>query len=180
MDFDYTYITNQEGNNTTGGIPYALDIYTAPNAANVADPTTMYKAYTTSYDYVSADDARTEGYVMNSTISYEKTIKEHSFKIMAGTNIESSEYKYHWSQRKGVLDYTHPEIALATGDQFVAGSHSKSAISGFFGRFNYVYKDRYLLSLMVDMMEHPNSLVKINGVSSHPYLLDTVSQRNHS
>jgi len=147
VDFDYTYITKQEGNNTTGGIPYALDIYTAPNAANVADPTTMYKAYTTSYDYVSADDARTEGYVMNSTISYEKTIKEHSFKIMAGTNIESSEYRYHWSQRKGVLDYTHPEIALSTGDQFVDGDHSKSAIAGFFGRFNYAFKDRYLVEL---------------------------------
>jgi TonB-linked SusC/RagA family outer membrane protein len=81
---------------------------------------------------------------MNSVVTYEKSIGDHDFKLMGGTNIESSEYRYHWSQRKGVLDYTHPEIPLSTGDQFVDGSHSKSAVSGFFGRFNYVFKDRYL------------------------------------
>ncbi len=147
IDVDYTYNTNFETNSTVGGIPWALDIYTAPTAANVADPTTMYKAYTTSYDYVSEDLGRTVGYVLNSVVTYENRINEHWFKIMGGTNIEASEYKYHWSQRKGVLDYTHPEIALATGDQFVSGSHSKSALAGFFGRINYTYKDRYMIEV---------------------------------
>jgi TonB-linked SusC/RagA family outer membrane protein len=144
LDFDYTYVTESEFNNTVGGIPKALDIYTAPNAANVADPTTMYKAYTTTYDYVANDDSRSAGYVMNSVISYEKDINDHNFKLMAGTNIEKYEYRYHWSQRKGVLDFSHPEIALATGDQFVAGSHSRTAIAGFFSRFNYTFKDKIL------------------------------------
>ncbi len=144
LDLDYTYITESEFNNTIGGIPQALDIYTAPNAANVADPTTMYKAYTTSYDYVANDDTREAGYVLNAVVSYEKDIKDHNFKIMGGTNIEKSEYRYHWSQRKGVLDYSHPEIPLSTGDQFVDGWHSRTAVAGFFGRFNYSYKDKIL------------------------------------
>ncbi|HPT30760.1 MAG TPA: SusC/RagA family TonB-linked outer membrane protein, partial [Prolixibacteraceae bacterium] len=147
IDVDYTYNTNFETNSTVGGIPMALDIYTAPTAANVADPTTMYKAYTTSYDYVSEDLGRTVGYVLNAVVTYETRIKEHYLKLMGGSNIESSEYKYHWSQRKGVLDYTHPEIALAVGDQFVSGSHSNSALAGFFGRINYIFKDRYMLEL---------------------------------
>jgi TonB-linked SusC/RagA family outer membrane protein len=147
IDVDYTYNTNFETNSTVGGIPSALDIYTAPTAANVADPTTMYKAYTTSYDYVSEDLGRTVGYVLNSVVTYETKIADHFLKVMGGTNIEASEYKYHWSQRKGVLDYTHPEIALSTGDQFVSGAHSKSALAGFFGRLNYIFKDKYILEL---------------------------------
>lgn len=147
VDVDYTYNTNFDQLNTIGGIPYALDIYTAPNAANVADPTTMYKAYTTSYDYVSDETGRTNGYVLNSVVTYETRIKDHFLKVMGGTNIESSEYKYHWSQRKGVLDFTHPEIALSVGDQFVSGSHSQSAIAGFFGRLNYNFKEKWLLEV---------------------------------
>ena len=147
VDLDYTYVTESEFNNTIGGIPSALDIYTAPNAANVADPTTMYKPYTTSYDYVANSDAREAGYVMNSVVTYHTKFKDHSFTVMGGANLESSEYRYHWSQRKGVLDYTHPEIALSTGDQFVSSGHSEKAVAGFFGRLNYSYKDRYLFEV---------------------------------
>jgi len=100
-----------------------------------------------SYDYVQESLARTENLTGNFVATYTKRFGDHDFKVMGGSNIEKSEYKYFWGKRMGLLSTEKPELNLATGDQTTSSDHTWWAVAGFFGRINYSYKDRYLLEL---------------------------------
>ena len=100
-----------------------------------------------SYDYVYEEDGRTENLTANFVATYAKRLGNHDFKVMAGSNIEKSEYKYHYAKRKTLLDPMKPQLNLATGDQYVGSEHNWWSVAGFFGRINYNYKDRYMLEL---------------------------------
>ena len=84
----------------------------------------------------------------NAVLKYKHTWKDaHKFQAFVGMNIEYKDINYVNAEKRGLLDQTKPEISLATGDDYVYGSHSAWSILGFFGRVNYSYKDRYLIEL---------------------------------
>ena len=78
--------------------------------------------------------------------TYEKQIKNHSFKLLAGTSVEQS-------ANRGLEGYrnTFPNnylYELGSGDKATATNNSsleEYALLSFFGRINYSFKDRYLL-----------------------------------
>lgn len=78
--------------------------------------------------------------------TYEKQIKNHSFKVLAGTSVEQS-------ANRGLEGYrnTFPNnflYELGSGDKSTATNNSsleEYALLSFFGRINYSFKDRYLL-----------------------------------
>lgn len=78
--------------------------------------------------------------------TYEKRIKDHSFKLLAGTSVEQS-------ANRGLEGYrnTFPNnylYELGSGDKATATNNSsleEYALLSFFGRINYSLKDRYLL-----------------------------------
>lgn len=78
--------------------------------------------------------------------TYEKQIKNHSFKLLAGTSVEQS-------ANRGLEGYrnTFPNnylYELGSGDKSTATNNSsleEYALLSFFGRINYSFKDRYLL-----------------------------------
>ena len=78
--------------------------------------------------------------------TYEKQIKNHSFKLLAGTSVEQS-------SNRGLEGYrnTFPNnylYELGSGDKATATNNSsleEYALLSFFGRINYSLKDRYLL-----------------------------------
>ena len=78
--------------------------------------------------------------------TYERQIKEHSFKLLAGTSVEQSNNKYLYGYRN-----TFPNnylYELVSGDSSTASNSSdlsEYALMSFFGRLNYSLKDRYLL-----------------------------------
>lgn len=100
-----------------------------------------------SYDYVQEQFGRTETLTGNFVATYTKRFNNHDFKVMGGSNIEKSEYRYFDAKRMGLLSTEKPELSLATGDQTTSSDHTWWAVAGFFGRINYSYKDRYLLEL---------------------------------
>ncbi len=77
--------------------------------------------------------------------TYEKQIKAHSFKLLAGTSIEQTD-------NKGLEGYrnTFPNnylYELGAGDKSTAGNNSdltEYALLSYFGRLNYSLFDRYL------------------------------------
>lgn len=84
----------------------------------------------------------------NAVLRYKHTWNDaHNFSAFAGYNIEYKDIQFTNTWRYGLLDMNKPEINLATGEQFVEGSHSSWAIMGFFARVNYNYKNRYLIEL---------------------------------
>ncbi len=78
--------------------------------------------------------------------TYEKQIKNHSFKLLAGTSVEQS-------ANRGLEGYrnTFPNnylYELGSGDKSTATNNSsleEYALLSFFGRINYSLKDHYLL-----------------------------------
>lgn len=81
-----------------------------------------------------------------SYLNYERTFGGHGFKLMAGYNNESSTYQYLKAARRNFptddlrqLDAGSPSVQYANGTQ------NGWALMSFFGRFNYNFKDRYLL-----------------------------------
>jgi len=84
----------------------------------------------------------------NAVLRYKHTWNEaHNFSAFLGYNIEYKNIEYANAEKRDLLDMDKAEISLATGDNFIYGSHSSWAIMGVFARINYNYKNRYLIEL---------------------------------
>lgn len=146
IDVDLIYTTVQERYHKHGDKVYAMNTFTAYKSTE--ELVNSYGNYiSSSYDYTREENGRTQMFANNIVATYSKRIADHDFKIMAGSNVEESTYKYTWAQRKGLLSASKPELNLATGEQTVGSEHTSWAVAGFFGRINYAYKDRYLVEM---------------------------------
>ena len=69
----------------------------------------------------------------------------HEFKFMAGMNLSTYDATSQETKVMNLSDYDNPQFNFGTGVWTGKGSASWDSQLGFFGRFNYNYKDRYLL-----------------------------------
>lgn len=147
VDADFNYSNTQDFRKTSGGPVFGYNFWDAKVTTRDA-LRNSYGDYATSampsLDYIQRTQGRTELYTTNAYATYLKKFNDHSFKFMAGTNIESSEYLYMSAKRMNLLDENYPELKLAYGDQTVSSEHSHWSVMGFVGRINYDYKGRYL------------------------------------
>jgi TonB-linked SusC/RagA family outer membrane protein len=98
--------------------------------------------------WVDMTSERDKSYALNIYANYALNLnKDHHFNFMAGGNAEEGDNYSHYSERDDLLDYSKPEFNLATGNQYVDGSHSQWGACGYFGRLNYDYQGKYLLEL---------------------------------
>lgn len=147
IDFDYTYAQTFSTLHRVGGYVKGIDQWSRTGTKTFDD---MYTTYTTStYDYAQYTSSKNVRNTFNAYATYDKKIGEHSFKLMAGTNVEDAEYVYLSAKRNGVYDFDKGEVNLAGGDQFATSNHSWWSIAGVFSRFNYSFKDRYLFEANV-------------------------------
>lgn len=88
-------------------------------------------------------------YLMELTANYSKTISEHSFSVLGGYSFQSFNYEgVGASNNQFLIDgflYNNLEAGTAVKPG-VFSSASKSEMASFFGRVNYAFKDRYLLT----------------------------------
>ena len=146
VDFVYSSVESRFKKYGTPSKTAGYNIFSA--CPSVDDLRNSYGNYiSSSYDYVYQETGRTENLTTNIVATYAKRWGDHDFKVMGGSNLEKSEYEYYWAQRKGLLDPEKPELNLCTGDQTTSSSHTWWSVAGFFGRINYIYKDRYMLEL---------------------------------
>jgi len=85
--------------------------------------------------------------LFNATSSYEKQLDNHYFKIMLGYEQELNKYVGLYGDKSNLLSTEVPSISTATGIYNVDDWKGHSATQGVFGRFNYNYKEKYLLEL---------------------------------
>lgn len=148
IDFDLIYSTVEARFKKFGDINSIAGYNIFGGISSLDGLTNSYSNYVSSaYDYVYEERARTQMLTNNIVATYSKQINDHDFKIMAGSNIEQSQYRYITAQRNGLLSAGNPELNLAVGDQTVNSEHTQWAVAGFFGRINYAFKDRYLLEV---------------------------------
>ncbi|WP_237706934.1 TonB-dependent receptor [Ochrovirga pacifica] len=95
--------------------------------------------------------ARAENRVMvlSNTLNYQTTIaKDHSINVLLGQEIQELDYNNVSAARSDIPESV-ANPTLDAGDISTAsngGGISESKLLSFFGRFNYNYKDRYLLT----------------------------------
>jgi len=142
IDADYTYTNVNEHLHQTGGPTYAYDFWSF-NGTNLDYKNFQSPSYNKARYYSYWNEINTGKLFA----TYSKDINDHSFKVIAGGDIEMYRATDQSSERRNLLDADFGEIPLATGDQYVTGSNSHWSTLGFFGRLNYSYKDKYLLEL---------------------------------
>lgn len=99
----------------------------------------LYQQYNPSFNYVWTNN-----------LSYNKTFHRHSFGVVAGTEYQKTRVRNFNASGTGLSNiYFGPEnlISGTVANQFVGGDITENAISSYFGRVNYSFDDRYLLTL---------------------------------
>ncbi len=141
FDVDYTFNIDNQSITQRGGTVGGWDFWSG--SMNLVENWAA-----TSRNKVDKYQYNRNYHAGNAVLRYKHTWNDaHSFNIFGGMNIEYKEIDYVNAEKRNLLDQTKPEIPLATGDNFVYGSHSSWAILGFFARANYSYKNRYLIEL---------------------------------
>lgn len=115
----------------------AMQVRTAGNA------TDMYEESTRAYTYMSS----------NVFATYEDTFSGHHVTAVVGGNYESQHYQKIEARNYYLISDSLNDLNLAgtasdgSTRYRIAGGQSEYALLGFFGRFNYDYKGRYLLEV---------------------------------
>jgi len=77
--------------------------------------------------------------------TFTKTFAEkHFFNVLVGFNQEDYRYDYTYYDRKNLISASLPTVGLATGDQNVNQSISTWSLRGAYGRFNYIFDNKYI------------------------------------
>lgn len=101
--------------------------------------------HTSVYEYHRRDDFSN----VNVYSNYKFELGDgHSFGVMGGFNTELNKYRTLAASRDGLITPNLPTINTATqNSQAREGQYQHWATAGIFGRFNYNYKQRYLLEV---------------------------------
>jgi TonB-linked SusC/RagA family outer membrane protein len=91
-------------------------------------------------------------YLLEGTISYKKTIaKSHNFDILGGVSEQKFVDKYQTAGATGFITdaFLWNNLGAGSNQQPSTSSGPQNVIASYFGRFNYDYKSRYLLTVTV-------------------------------
>ena len=95
----------------------------------------MYTDYATNYTWTN-------------TLNYSLNTQNHNLDILAGFEVFNYKYEFFNASHNDILleDYDFAYISTATGDQKMSGMGDKSSMLSYFGKVNYSFKNKYLLS----------------------------------
>ena len=101
-----------------------------------------------SQSYTSLSESRAENfnYTIDNLLTYNGSWKKHNFDVLLGTSWMREFYRKN-SISSGVHDLGAPTVKTYNGEGVVGSNQLNSALLSFFGRLNYDYNNKYLLSL---------------------------------
>lgn len=147
IDFDYTYSVQNSTIDWNGGVQYGI-LNSSVNSTKKFEGVLGYmQPPGGAFDYVQRTASKEIRNTFNGYATYEKTLGAHALKLMAGANVEGSEYESITARKQKIIDYTAPELNLATGDMSATSTHGWWSVAGFFSRLNYSFKDKYYMEL---------------------------------
>lgn len=132
--FEYTYNGTEQDVRKYNGYFKLLH----PQDTKLSTPTTsQYQNNKSTTDYNS----------INVNATYEKSFKDHNFKIMAGFTQETSNTSNLNVSRLDMINTETPSISGGVGETTATDSYTEYIIRGAYGRINYDYKGKYLLEV---------------------------------
>lgn len=95
-----------------------------------------------------SQNMNSDGYsIFNTTTSYDNTVDNHFFKVMLGYEQEVKNYAGLSGSRMELISNGVPSISTALGESAIDDWMGHWATQAVFGRFNYNYKEKYLLEV---------------------------------
>lgn len=138
LEADYTFTHVGRYTQTNGGQASGMDFW---SGGDFVESTWTSSAYNTSKKGTDFSDY----HVLNALLRYKLDSKIGNWGFIAGTNIERYSAYGETAERRDLILNDHPEISLATGDQFATSYKNDESRTGFFGRVNYDWQGKYLL-----------------------------------
>jgi TonB-linked SusC/RagA family outer membrane protein len=135
---------------------YAARELWIPNTKTMVKNVNIYQpnVATNSYDYVGVwpgTNSLSESYSTNvrstylAQATYAGQLKDHSFKLLVGAQSEQFAYRGINASRTDFTNQELPYLNLGTNNKNNAGGAYETAIAGFYSRFNYNFREKYLL-----------------------------------
>lgn len=88
-------------------------------------------------------------YTWQNYITYNLAVKDHSFSLVAGTEMQRNISQNFWGQGTTIADPFFQSTNLISGsfvNQFAGGGITKTGFQSYFSRLNYDYKGKYFAS----------------------------------
>ncbi|WP_242130577.1 SusC/RagA family TonB-linked outer membrane protein [Aestuariivivens marinum] len=93
---------------------------------------------------LSRSKSQTVYNALNLYAKYNFSLGGHNFNLLAGLNKEEENFESFSAFRNGLIDVTTPTFELAEGENWdISEAFYDWSIIGYFGRFNYNFKERY-------------------------------------
>ena len=117
---------------------------------------TLRRSYTSGFlsdpsNQVNTSQAYSGNWVWQNTLDFNKTIHKHAINALVGSELIKYMSQDFFGSRQGYalenIDYAYLNAGSSNKDN--GGSGSANALFSFFGKVNYVYDTRYLLSVIV-------------------------------
>ncbi|MFC6996539.1 SusC/RagA family TonB-linked outer membrane protein [Rufibacter roseus] len=145
VDVDYTYGRKNDDDKQVGGSITALNHWNGITQSNEI----AYQTYTSSaFDRVSYSNWWNNRHTGRAFATYSVDVNQHAFKFILGGDVEQYENWYLHARNTGLMDPNAGELSLTNGTTpIIGGAHGNWATLGTFGRFNYAFKNKYLLEL---------------------------------
>ena len=118
----------------TENLPYSIGY--GPNDVRIQNP----------IGSISETNGTLNQDVIDLYANYKKSFGEHTINLLAGYNQESYEWTPINASKTQLISASVPFIGLTTGDATVSNfGYYAYAIRSYFGRINYIFKDKYIL-----------------------------------
>lgn len=100
--------------------------------------------------YRSEQSNKSLTYLWDNTLTYMDTFNEkHNLNVMIGSSAQNNTYNYSKASIQGFLSDSNNQLNNGLLDSTVGGSKNEWALLSFFGRVNYSFNDKYLLTATV-------------------------------
>jgi TonB-linked SusC/RagA family outer membrane protein len=100
----------------------------------------------------SIADVDLNDYLLEATLNYTKVVADdHQFNALAGVSQQKTKTAYNENGNTGFITdaFLWNNLNAGSGTRTVSSSRLENVIASYFGRLNYNYKDRYLLTFTV-------------------------------
>lgn len=145
FDLKPTKGLNVSGNYSWKNTSTHTNIVSLPIISVNADGTTRNSGRSVTQSEVYRAMSTTDYHTADLTASYQKTINRHNFQIMAGYQEEEYKTISLIGSRKDLYTNAIPTLHTSYNAQpFLDDALSHWATQGFFGRFSYNFKEKYL------------------------------------
>jgi len=117
---------------------------------NYLPTTTLHGAE--EHGRASIADIDVNDYLLEATANYSKTLANaHNFNLLVGASEQKTKNDYNYEQNSGFITdaFLWNNLNAGSGTKVVNSSRQENMIASYFGRLNYNFKERYLLTTTV-------------------------------